>query len=346
MKRDVEYLDFEDKNPVGRPRLASKETKRKSLVIAGLSFLAVLLLIVFGYGTLFGYKNNYLLATINKKEKVKENILISDIKPLIKDITLKENTKRKVYLTVLPSNATNKLIEYKSLDETVAIVDNNGKVTAISPGKTKIVARTKDGSSKTTEFNITVLKDGTGVCKFSNLEKLNNKINYSIKCDNAKVKEIQYSINSKDYNKLLTKKLNDTVNISENDLKNSEIIFKVIYYPNNSKITKYKTKKISFKKTTTKKIDGACMLDIIQVDINSAKYDITCNNATVSKIAYKIGNGSYVGLNSSNLADTIIFEESNVTRVLYFNVEYIIDGTNNKKTVTDSGVIQKSENKE
>lgn len=346
MKKDVEYLDFEDKNPVGRPRLADLETKRKSLIIAGLSFLAVILLLVFGYGTLFGYNNNDLLATINKKNKTKENILISEIKPLVKDITLKENTKRKVYLTVLPSNATNKLIEYESLDDNIAIVDKNGKVTAISPGKTKVVAKTKDGSSKTAEFNITVLKDATGACKFTNLEKINNKINYSIECDNAKVKEIQYSINNNDFNKLLTKKLNDSIKISEKDIENKVVTFKVIYYPNNSKVTKYKTKKISFKKTTTKNINGSCNLDIVKIDINSAKYDINCNNATVSKIAYKIGNGSYIGLDSSNLADTIIFEESNVTRVLYFNIEYIIDGTNNKKTVTDSAVIQKSENKE
>ena len=38
MKKDiVEYLGFEDnsKNPVGRPKLADKKTKRKSLIIAG-----------------------------------------------------------------------------------------------------------------------------------------------------------------------------------------------------------------------------------------------------------------------------------------------------------------------
>lgn len=344
MDKNNRYLNLDDKNPVGRPKLASRETKNRSLIIAGLSFVAVLLLLVFGYGTLFGFKNNRLLASINKTNKIRENILISQINPLIKDITLKEGTSRKVYLTVLPSDATDKSIEYKSNDPKIAIVDKNGKVTAISFGKTKVVAKTKDGSNKIAEFNINVVKDGSGSCDFTSLEKINNNIDYSIECDNAKVKEIQYSINNGGFNKLLTKKLNDTVAMSKKNLENSDIVFKVVYYPNNSKITKYKTKKISFKKTTTKNIDGVCNLNIVEVGTNSAKYDITCDNATVSKIAYKVGNGSYVGLDSSSLADTIIFEESDVTRVIYFSVEYIIDKTNIKKTVTDSGIIQKSNN--
>lgn len=342
MKDKGEYLGFEEeKNPVGRPRLADKETKRKSLIIASLSFLTVLLLLVFGYGTLFGFKNNNLLASINRKtNKAGEKISISEIKPLVKDITLKERTARKVYLTVLPSNATDKTIEYESQNPAIAIVDKNGKVTALSPGKTKVVAKTTDGSSKETVFNINVIKDGTGFCKFTSLSKKNGKVYYSIDCDNAKVKEIQYSINGKDFNKLLTNKLNDSVALSKKDLENSNIIFKVIYYPNNSKITKYKTKKLVVQESATKAPDGYCKLDIKQVDINSAKYDITCSGATVSKLAYKIGNGSYIGLEVSNLADTIIFEESDITRIIYFSLEYVIDGTNKIKTITSNGVIQ------
>ena len=45
MKKEiVEYLGFEDdsKNPVGRPKLADKKTKKKSLIIAGISFTFVI----------------------------------------------------------------------------------------------------------------------------------------------------------------------------------------------------------------------------------------------------------------------------------------------------------------
>ncbi len=345
MKKEGEFFSSDkDKNPVGRPRLADKETKRKSLIIVTISFLAVLLLIVFGYGTLFGFKSNDLIGRIVREDKNGKKVLITEIKPLVKDITLKENTARKVYLTVLPSSATNKSIKYESMDPSIAEVDKNGKVTALSPGKTKIVATTLDGSNKTAKFNIKVLKDGSGYCSFSSLTKKYNGIDYSISCDNAKVKEIQYSIDDGNYNKLLTKKLNDTVPFSEKQLK-GDITFKVIYYPNNSKVTKYKLRKFSGKNvTTTKALSGTCDLTIKEVETNSAKYDVTCENASVSKLAYKIGNGSYVGLEPSSLADTVIFEESDVTRVIYFNVEYIIDGTTNIKSVSKSGVIQAKTN--
>ena len=69
------------------------------------------------------------------------------------------------------------------------------------------------------------------------------------------------------------------------------------------------------------------------------RYDIDCKNATVSKIAYKIGNGSYVGIHSSSLADTILYEESNVTRQLYFNIEYQVDGTTRIRTITKASII-------
>lgn len=345
MKKEGEFFGSDiDKNPVGRPRLADKETKRKSLIIATISFIAVLLLIVFGYGTLFGFKSNDLIGRIVREDKNGKKVLITEIKPLVKDITLKENTARKVYLTVLPSSATNKSIKYESMDPSIAEVDKNGKVTALSPGKTKIVATTLDGSNKTAKFNIKVLKDGSGYCSFSSLTKKYNGIDYSINCDNAKVKEIQYSIDDGNYNKLLTKKLNDTVPFSEKQLEGN-ITFKVIYYPNNSKVAKYKLRKFSGKNvTTTKALSGTCDLTIKEVETNSAKYDVTCKNASVSKLAYKIGNGSYVGLDPSSLADTVIFEESDVTRVIYFNVEYAIDGTTNIKSVSKSSVIQAKTN--
>lgn len=337
---NVNNLGFEEeKNKVGRPKLADKETKRKSLIIAVLAFFGVTLLLIFGYGTLFGFKSFDLKGMVNNTEYEKD-IPISEIKPLVKSITIKEGTARKVYLTVLPSSATNKIIKYESRDPSVATVDKNGKVVGVSPGKTVITASTTDGSSKSTSFDIKVIKNGNGGCLFSSLSKTGNRVDYSVTCDNAKVKEIQYSVGDDNYHKLLTKKLSDSVSFSENQL-NENITFKVVYYPNNSNVSKYKTKKLaSNKKTTSKKVDGICDLTIKEVGVNSVKYDVTCNNASVSKIAYKIGNGSYVGIEPSNLADTIIFEESDITRIIYFNLEYTIDGTDINKTVSKNSIIQ------
>ncbi|WP_353894466.1 glucosaminidase domain-containing protein [Proteinivorax hydrogeniformans] len=51
---------------------------------------------------------------------------------------------------VLPDSKSDTKVEWASSDETVAEVDSNGMVTAISPGRAKIKASTQDGSSVAT----------------------------------------------------------------------------------------------------------------------------------------------------------------------------------------------------
>ena len=57
--------------------------------------------------------------------------------------------------TVLPNDATNKSISWSSSDESVAAVDQNGKVTAVSIGKASITVTTIDGA-KTGSCEVTV----------------------------------------------------------------------------------------------------------------------------------------------------------------------------------------------
>lgn len=298
----------------------------------------VILLLVFGYGTLFGFNKFNLLGSINKETK--ENILITDIKPLIKNITIKEGTSRKLYLNITPSSASNKKLKYKSMDTSIAIVSKDGKITGVKEGNTTVLVSTLDGTDKKTKFNVTVVKNSAGGCMFDALSKTKSGVNYNVKCDNAKIKEIQYKVGNDNYKKLLSKKNSGYVPFSNDQLKEA-ITFKVVYNSNNSNISKYKTRTVKKKMTTTKYVDGNCDLTIKEVNQNSAKYDIMCNNATVTKIAYKIGNGSYVGLEPSSIADTVLFEESDVTRVIYFNVEYKVDGSNRTKSVSKSSIIQK-----
>lgn len=342
MKKEiVEYLGFEDnsKNPVGRPKLADKKTKKKSLIIASISFTFVILLLIFGYGTLFGFRNLNLKGSV-VQNNTNKNILVEEINPLVKDITLKVGTARKVYLTVLPANAYNKDISYISSDEKIIQVDEKGVITALTTGNAIITATTKDGSNLSTEFNIKVIENAEGKCKFTSLLKTVDGISYSVECNNAKIKEIEYKVGNENYERLLTKKSNDEVKFSNEQIKKG-ITFKVVYYANNSKISKYSTKSIETNKMKKTEPSGNCTLNLNDVKANQAKYDITCSNASVTNIAYKIGNGSYIGLDSSSLADTVLFEESDVTRVIYFNVEYKIDGTNKLKTITKSTIIEK-----
>lgn len=348
LKKPIEYLGFDDedeKRKVGRPKLADDKMKKKSLIIAAVSFFAVIFLLVFGYGTLFGFNSFDLLGLVGGEQKVKEEVLITEIKPLVKNLTIKQGTIRKVYLMISPSSATNKEIEYSSSNLDVATVSKDGKVTGVSKGQAIITATTKDGSNKTAEFNVDVIEDATGSCFFTSLNKTSEGIEYSVECDNAKIKEVQYKIGDNNYEKLLTKKLSDLVPFSEKQME-EEITFKVVYYPNKSKVSKYKTKKVENKKTTTSKFNGSCELTLDDVTTNSIKYDISCNNASVSKIAYKIGNGSYVGIDPSSLADTILFEESGVTRMIYFNVEYKVDGSNQIKSISKNSIIQAAFNVE
>ena len=342
MKKEiVEYLGFDDngKNPVGRPKLADKKTKKKSLIIASLSFTFVILLLIFGYGTLFGFRNLNLKGSV-VQNSTNENILVEEISPLVKDITMKAGTARKVYLTVLPANAYNKNISYTSSDEEIAIVDDDGKVTGLTAGDAIITATTKDGSNLSTIFNVKVIKNASGKCSFTSLSKTSDGISYNIDCNNAKIKEIQYKVGSDNYEKLLSKKSNDDVKFSNVQIKKG-LTFKVVYYANNSKVSKYSIKSITTSNSKKTEPTGSCTLNLKDVKANQAKYDITCNNASVTNIAYKIGNGSYIGIDASSLADTILFEESDVTRVIYFNVEYKIDGTNKLKTLSKSTIIEK-----
>lgn len=352
MKKDfLEHLGFTEeelKGKVGRPKLADHETKKKSIILASFAFIVVVLLLIFGYGTLFGFDKFALLASVrNKKTEYESNVLITDIKPLISKIKLREGTKRKLYLSIKPSGSGNKKISYTSSNEEIARVDDEGRVVGVGVGKAVITAKTLDGSDKEAKFNINVIKNVSGTCDIKDFTLATASVNYNIECDNAKVKEIQYKIGDSDYKTLITKKLNDKINLSKKDLK-EKLSLKVIYYPNNSKVTKYTTKKIN-NTTTTKGTVGFCDLVLKEVKSNMTKYDISCNNASVTKIAYKIGSGSYIGISNSNLADTIIYEESDVTRTIYFDVDYVIDGTKRTKTINKSSIIEKktpSQNKE
>lgn len=346
MKDPVEYLGFDDeefKPKVGRPKLADKKTKKKSLIVASFSFIAVMVLLIFGYGTLFGFKSlNLKGSALGASDTSADVIKIEKLKPVFKNITLKENTSRKVYLTVSPTSATNKDIIYTSSDTSVAIVDNNGKVSGLKEGNAVITAKTTDGSNKKTTFNIEVIKNADGKCSISSLNKNSSGVAYSVDCSNATIKAIYYKLDNGEYSKLLSKKANDLIPLSEKQ-KNKDVTLKVVYNANNSSISKYETKTIkSTNNKTTNPINGACNLSINKVNANSAKYEVSCQNASIIDIAYKIGNGSYIGLDNSAIADTVIFEESNVTRVIYFKVNYKINGTNTIKTITRNSIIEKA----
>ncbi|MBQ8100649.1 MAG: Ig domain-containing protein [Paludibacteraceae bacterium] len=70
-------------------------------------------------------------------------------------VTLEEGKSETLTATVEPTDATDKSVTWKSSDEKVAKVDNNGKVTAIGAGSTTITVTTTDGG-KTATCSVTV----------------------------------------------------------------------------------------------------------------------------------------------------------------------------------------------
>lgn len=60
-------------------------------------------------------------------------------------------------VTVIPDNASNPTVKWESSDDTIASVDENGKVTGHKPGTVTITATTEDGGHKK-EFTVTVSK--------------------------------------------------------------------------------------------------------------------------------------------------------------------------------------------
>ncbi len=93
-----------------------------------------------------------LSATCN----VRVDCLVNSIKLNPKLLILEPNQTAQLSATVLPDEAYIKDLTWRSLDESVASVDTNGKITANSVGKTKVIASTTDGSelSDTCEINV------------------------------------------------------------------------------------------------------------------------------------------------------------------------------------------------
>lgn len=71
--------------------------------------------------------------------------------------------------TITPDNATDKYVAYISNDETVATVDDDGKVTAIGVGSTTITALTNDGPEATCTVTVTDSRTWNLVYSVANL---------------------------------------------------------------------------------------------------------------------------------------------------------------------------------
>ena len=72
------------------------------------------------------------------------------------NVILSVSKTAKITPVISPTSATNKKVSWGSSKPEIASVDSNGIVTALSPGKTIITAKTTDGSKLSASCMVTV----------------------------------------------------------------------------------------------------------------------------------------------------------------------------------------------
>lgn len=88
-------------------------------------------------------------------------VLIESLKFNDASLTLRVGQSKTLGLTISPSEASNKLLQFSSSNTNVATINDNGEVVAFNTGSTIIKAETTDGSNLTATVNLTVTAKST-----------------------------------------------------------------------------------------------------------------------------------------------------------------------------------------
>ena len=134
-----------------------------------------------------------LTKTSNYKEP---SLAVTEIKISTSKIEIEEGATFKLNAIVLPNEATNKKVKWKSSDESIAIVSDDGLVKAISTGKTTVTAESIEGS-KIATCEVTVNKKIISTrIKIDNLSKeIEEFSTYDLDIINKEFDDIVYDSN-------------------------------------------------------------------------------------------------------------------------------------------------------
>ncbi len=126
---------------------------------------------------------------------------VTDVTLDVTEKELKVNETFTLTATVAPDDATNKNVTWNSKDATIAMVNQNGLVTAISKGITYVKVISENGNFKDS-CKIEVTVPVTGITMNSTVINLNvgdtQKLEATIKPENANNKNITWSSNNED----------------------------------------------------------------------------------------------------------------------------------------------------
>ena len=103
-----------------------------------------------------------MIATSSCKKEKNQVIEVTGIELGESSVEMTVGTSHKLTATVLPENATKKGVVWESKDESVATVDQEGLVSAVKEGSTKIIVSTANGNFSA-YCSVTVKKTGADV---------------------------------------------------------------------------------------------------------------------------------------------------------------------------------------
>lgn len=118
-------------------------------------------------GVVTGHKNGSTMVYANdvpclvtvgtgKADVAVESIVLDT--PALSSITMVVGDTQEVIVNVLPDNATDKLVNFKSTKESVVIINESGEIEAVGDGTAKVIISSNSNPEVTAEINITVEK--------------------------------------------------------------------------------------------------------------------------------------------------------------------------------------------
>ncbi|MBO5468855.1 MAG: Ig-like domain-containing protein [Lachnospiraceae bacterium] len=101
-----------------------------------------------------GAKTSCIVTVVNPDEFIR----VTEITVNPKTLSLQVGDVEAVSASVLPTNVSNKIVEWNSTDNNVVTIDNNGTVIAVGVGSASLICTATDGSGVTDKCDVTVSK--------------------------------------------------------------------------------------------------------------------------------------------------------------------------------------------
>lgn len=291
-------------------------------------------------------------------ESFVEKISINKSKIILNLQDIKEKT---LVATITPSSASNQIITWISCDDSIAIVDNNGKVTAISEGETSIIAICGEISCSCIVQVISNLNADININEESieNTEESENEIIDEDKISTKIETTNTANSNKKDNNNSQTSSSsNNTVEELELTLDKTNIFLNLTTKTKDKLTanTNIKNKKIYYTSTNKNVVNIDKNGNITAVGVGTANIIVSCLNKTATcsiTVTNNTSSSNNSDLSKNDTVKNISLNASNISLVVNgnntFNLKATVSPTNSSvswsssnnsiASVTNNGVV-------